>query len=61
MLPFVQSFLGHGESINEIRTQALKPSLVVSASKVFQLTFNDHEMHALRLVSSDGWLGIQTG
>lgn len=30
----MQSFVGHGDSINEIRTQALKPSLVVSASKV---------------------------
>lgn len=29
-----QSFVGHGESINEIRTQQLKPFLVVSASKV---------------------------
>ncbi|XP_077243495.1 transducin/WD40 repeat-like superfamily protein [Tasmannia lanceolata] len=28
-----KSFVGHGESINEIRTQALKPSLIVSASK----------------------------
>nr|WIL94302.1 FIE2 [Gladiolus x hybridus] len=28
-----KSFVGHGDSINEIRTQALKPSLVVSASK----------------------------
>lgn len=57
----VQSFVGHGESINEIRTQALKPSLVVSASKVFPSTFNDHEMHALRFVSSDVWVGILTG
>ncbi|RZC85517.1 hypothetical protein C5167_041700 [Papaver somniferum] len=30
----VHSFVGHGDSINEIRTQALKHSLVVSASKV---------------------------
>lgn len=30
----LQSFVGHGDSINEIRTQALKPSLVLSASKV---------------------------
>jgi hypothetical protein len=29
-----QSFVGHGDSVNEIRTQSLKPSLVVSASKV---------------------------
>ncbi|KAI3933620.1 hypothetical protein MKW92_030452 [Papaver armeniacum] len=28
-----KSLVGHGGSINEIRTQALKPSLVVSASK----------------------------
>lgn len=28
-----KSFVGHGDSINEIRTQTLKPSLVVSASK----------------------------
>ncbi|XP_078175982.1 transducin/WD40 repeat-like superfamily protein isoform X4 [Carex rostrata] len=27
------SFVGHGDSVNEIRTQTLKPSLVVSASK----------------------------
>lgn len=30
----LQSFVGHGDSINEIRTQALKPSLIISASKV---------------------------
>lgn len=30
----LQSFVGHGDSINEIRTQPLKPSLIVSASKV---------------------------
>ncbi|OWM81241.1 hypothetical protein CDL15_Pgr007279 [Punica granatum] len=28
-----KSFVGHGDSINEIRTQPLKPSLIVSASK----------------------------
>ncbi|XP_078175979.1 transducin/WD40 repeat-like superfamily protein isoform X1 [Carex rostrata] len=28
-----KSFVGHGDSVNEIRTQTLKPSLVVSASK----------------------------
>uniref|UniRef100_A0A453RZU8 Uncharacterized protein n=1 Tax=Aegilops tauschii subsp. strangulata TaxID=200361 RepID=A0A453RZU8_AEGTS len=28
-----KSFLGHGDSINEIRTQPLKPSLFISASK----------------------------
>ncbi|CAI0437097.1 unnamed protein product [Linum tenue] len=33
-LLFEQSFVGHGDSVNEIRTQPLKPSLVVSASKV---------------------------
>ncbi|KAK7351300.1 hypothetical protein VNO77_10636 [Canavalia gladiata] len=27
------NFVGHGEAINEIRTQTLKPSLVISASK----------------------------
>ncbi|CAI0437096.1 unnamed protein product [Linum tenue] len=32
-LLFEQSFVGHGDSVNEIRTQPLKPSLVVSASK----------------------------
>ncbi|XP_073143165.1 polycomb group protein FIE2-like isoform X1 [Henckelia pumila] len=29
----LESFVGHGDSLNEIRTQPLKPSLVVSASK----------------------------
>ncbi|KOM26351.1 hypothetical protein LR48_Vigan252s006300 [Vigna angularis] len=28
-----RSFIGHGNSINEVRTQTLKPSLVISASK----------------------------
>ncbi|XP_049382515.1 polycomb group protein FERTILIZATION-INDEPENDENT ENDOSPERM [Solanum stenotomum] len=28
-----KSFVGHGDSVNEIRTQPLKPSLVLSASK----------------------------
>ncbi|WJX10147.1 Polycomb group protein fie2 [Trifolium repens] len=28
-----KSFVGHGDSINEIRTQTLKPSLILSASK----------------------------
>ncbi|CAA7394502.1 unnamed protein product [Spirodela intermedia] len=28
-----KSFVGHGDSVNEIRTQALKPSLIASASK----------------------------
>ncbi|OIW03160.1 hypothetical protein TanjilG_11797 [Lupinus angustifolius] len=28
-----KTFVGHGDSINEIRTQQLKPSLIVSASK----------------------------
>ncbi|KAK8467866.1 hypothetical protein PHAVU_007G166700 [Phaseolus vulgaris] len=28
-----QSFVGHGDSVNEIRTQTLRPSLVISASK----------------------------
>ncbi|KAE8693418.1 Polycomb group protein FERTILIZATION-INDEPENDENT ENDOSPERM [Hibiscus syriacus] len=28
-----KSFVGHGDSINEIRTQPLKPSLIVTASK----------------------------
>lgn len=31
---YLQSFVGHGDSVNEIRTQAMKPALVVSASKV---------------------------
>ncbi|TKY48982.1 Polycomb group protein FIE2 [Spatholobus suberectus] len=31
-----KSFVGHGDSINEIRTQTLKPSLVISTSKVDQ-------------------------
>lgn len=35
----MQSFVGHGDSINEIRTQMLKPSLVLSASKVRIMTF----------------------
>ena len=30
----MQSFIGHGGSINEIRTQPLNPSLFISASKV---------------------------
>uniref|UniRef100_A0A0E0AQL1 Uncharacterized protein n=1 Tax=Oryza glumipatula TaxID=40148 RepID=A0A0E0AQL1_9ORYZ len=29
----LKTFVGHGDSINEIRTQALKPSLIISASK----------------------------
>ncbi|GJZ61544.1 polycomb group protein fertilization-independent endosperm [Tanacetum coccineum] len=29
----IRSFVGHGDSVNEIRTQALRPSLVLSASK----------------------------
>lgn len=28
-----KSFVGHGDSINEIRTQAMRPALVISASK----------------------------
>lgn len=35
----MQSFVGHGDSINEIRTQMLKPSLVLSASKVSIMSF----------------------
>lgn len=35
----MQSFVGHGDSINEIRTQPLKPSLIVSASKVSTTIF----------------------
>ncbi|GJX26433.1 polycomb group protein fertilization-independent endosperm [Tanacetum coccineum] len=29
----IRNFVGHGDSVNEIRTQALRPSLVLSASK----------------------------
>lgn len=30
-----QSFVGHGDSVNELRTQTLKPCLIASASKVW--------------------------
>ena len=30
----MQSLVGHGDLVNEIRTQPLKPQLVLSASKV---------------------------
>ncbi|KAL5206455.1 hypothetical protein ABZP36_034664 [Zizania latifolia] len=33
-LSCVMSFVGHGDSINEIRTLALKQSLIISASKI---------------------------
>ena len=50
----LQSLVGHGGSINEIRTQALKPSLIISASKVRKYTyfFNDFRLygHALFFV-----------
>jgi len=50
----LQSLVGHGGWINEIRTQALKPSLLISASKVRKYTyfFNDFRLygHALFFV-----------
>ncbi|CAK9225721.1 unnamed protein product [Sphagnum troendelagicum] len=30
---FLKSFIGHGDSVNELRTQTLKPCLIASASK----------------------------
>ncbi|KAJ6825173.1 polycomb group protein FIE2 [Iris pallida] len=45
------SFVGHGDSINEILTQALKPSLVISASKVFIASFHSN------FVDYNRWLG----
>jgi len=39
VLANVQSLVGHGDSVNEIRTQPLKPQLVITASKVYLLAF----------------------
>jgi hypothetical protein len=43
----MQSFVGHGDSINEIRTQPLKPSLFISASKVGRTWCEDRYLYLL--------------
>jgi len=46
----LQSYVGHGDSINEIKTQSLKPSLIVSASKVSPLVTWNFRLILLNLL-----------